>query len=142
MPANLLLPADTRWTVPPEAQVVDRGVAENYEKFDGLAPLDHPSGQPGVEGSRSRPGGWPTEDVYTPGPLAGLTNTLGGQPLPVADPIHRPPGHAEFVHLSYMQFRLGVGQNYQGVAQTVALGEITSNPPQPGDLSSILAGWG
>jgi hypothetical protein len=141
MPAALI-PA-TGYIVPPQAAPPDRAVAANFERFDGLAPLDHPAGQPPVEGSPSSPGGYVTPDVYTPSPLYGLTNTLGGQPLPVETPIFRPPGEATYVNgLMYMQQRLGSGQNYQGIAQTVALGEITTNPPQPGDLQAILGGYG
>ena len=78
--------------------------------------------------------------VYTPGPLKGLTNTLGGQPLPVNDWKFRgrrayTPGKTHS-----LQMRLGDGQNYGGAAQTVALSEITGNPPVPGDLSGIIAG--
>ncbi len=142
MPAALIPAAG--YIVPPVAAPPDRAVAENFERFDGLTPLDHPAGQPPVMASPSKPGDFVTPDVYTPGPLAGLTNTLGGEPLPVANPIWRPPGEATYVtnQITRMQYRMGVGQNYQGIAQTVALGEITSNPPQPGDLASIIGGWG
>lgn len=140
MPA-VLIPA-TGGIVPQDAGVPERAVAANFERFDGLTPLDHPAGQPPVMGSPSRPGDYVTPDVYTPGPLAGLTNTLGGEPLPVEQPIFRPPGSATYVtnQITRMQFQMGVGTNYQGLAQTVAMSEITSSPPQPGDLTSILAG--
>ncbi len=141
MPANLLLPNDPA-TVPETPQPAT-AVAGNFEQFDGLAPLDNEPGQPPVEGSPSSPGGNPTPSVFTHGPLAGLTNTLGGMPLPVENPLWKFNGKAQYVYLNYRQFpAYSTGQNYQGVAQTVALNEITANPPQPGDLQSILAGWG
>ena len=130
----------------------DLAVAPNFERFDGIdePPLDHPAGQQdgqrvGIDyGHGPRPGqkNQPTGQVYTPGPLSGVVGVLGGQPLPVGDRIHRPDGVVTLVHTPSIQFRLGVGQAYQGIEQTVALSEITNNPPQPGDLSAIIAGQG
>ena len=126
----------------PATPPAEIAVAPNYEQFDGLGPLDHPGGgvNPGT-----RPGGGETplaEQTYTPGPLSGVVGTLGGQPLPTGDRIHRPAGTSQAVITPSVQHRLGVGQANQGVAQTVALSQITGSPPVPGDLSSILAGWG
>jgi hypothetical protein len=80
--------------------------------------------------------------VYTPGPLRGLTNTLGGQPLKVADWKFRGERQYTPSRTSSIQHRLGDGQAYQGAAQTVQLSEITGSPPVPGDLSGIIAGQG
>lgn len=151
--------------VPTEGEgPLERTVAANFERFDGLDQLDnapssvYPPGSgrdpittgPGTAdygwqlGSYPRPGqlGQPNGQTYTPGPLTGLTNTLGGQPLPVADwrfPHHDyTPAHTP----QTSQWRMGVGQAYQGVAQTVALGDITNNPPQADSLENILRGWG
>lgn len=129
------------WAVP-TSSIPEVAVAPNFERFDGLEPLDHPAGgsDPGT-----RPGGGETplaDQTYTPGPLAGVTASLGGQPLPVSDRIHRPEGTTQQVNTPSVQHRLGVGQNNQGAAQTTALSSITNNPPQPGDLSSIIAGFG
>lgn len=126
----------------PRTPPAELAVAPNYEAFDGLNPLDHPGG--GVHPG-SRPGQSETplaEQTYTAGPLSGVVGTVGGQPLPVGDRIHRPPGIGQSVITPSVQHRLGVGQANQGVAQTVALSQITGNPPVAGDLSSILAGWG
>ncbi len=128
------------WIVPANPPK-ERAVAPNFEQFDGLDPLHQPTGKdPG-----SRPGGGQTpkaSQTYTPGPLTSTTGTVGGQPLPTGDLLHRPPGSSTPAYPINMQFRSGVGQNYQGVAQTVALGGITNNPPVPGDLSMIIAGVG
>lgn len=146
------------FTVPTVPQP-DIAVAESFERFDGLAvpgtnPATHePDSGKGMgtrygfaePGHYPRPGAVdtpPTEQTYTPGPLKGLTNTLGGQPLPVNDWKFRgrrgyTPGRTPSV-----QHRLGDGQNYGGAAQTVALSEITGNPPVPGELSGIIAGIG
>ena len=145
MPAGALLLGNVTGPIPvPQSAPVDLAVASDFERFDGLTPLDHPAGQPGVAGSANRPGqSQTTPDVYTPGPIAGVVGTLGGQPLPVSDRIHRGPGQTQEVNTPQMQWRLGVGQvgpSSLGVAQTVALSEITSSPPVPGDLTSILAG--
>lgn len=100
-------------------------------------------------GGSPRPGGsdQPLGQVYTEGPLQGVVGTLGGQPLAVVvgDRIHRPTG--DYTHSKWptIQGRLGVGQygpSELGVAQTVALSEITNAPPVPGDLTAILAGLG
>lgn len=150
MPALLIEGA--KQIVPPQGEgPLDRTVAWNFERFDGLDTLENSPGghshpdlisYPG--GSTPRPGqhDQPAGQTYTPGPLTGLTNTLGGEPLPVADwrfPHHDyTPAHTP----QTMQHRFGVGQAYQGVAQTVALGEITNSPPAPESMDSILFGWG
>jgi hypothetical protein len=129
----------------PQAAPADHAVGWDYEQFDGLTPLEHPAGnQDNVFwlGATPRPGMQPTPDVYTPGPLAGAMGTLGGQPLPVSERIKRPQGKATFTITPSVQFKSGVGQNYQGVAQTVALADITNNPPVPDGMTAILAGWG
>lgn len=128
------------WVVPTTAPAEIR-VAPNFEQFDGLMPLDKPTGkEPGT-----RPGQQQTpqdQQVYTRSAWDSLTNVLGGEPLPVADWHFKPPGGYTPAHPINVQFRSGVGQNYQGAAQTVALSEITSNPPVPGDITSIISGWG
>lgn len=129
----------------PQGAPSDQAVAWNYEEFDGLTPLDGPAGNQRSEfwdGHGPRPGMQPTPDVYTPGAIPGVVGTLGGQPLPVADALHRQQGAATYTVAPSIQFRLGVGQKYQGVAQTVALADITNNPPVPDGMSAILAGWG
>ena len=134
---------------------LDDAVAPNFERFDGLnGPEDNYDAHPpvlGLEyGHTPRPGAVnsPESDiVYTPGPLTGVTGTLGGQPLPVKawEPAAREddsytPGRT----FRYPQFNLGKnklgGQNNNGVEQTIALSQISQNPPQPGDLASIIAG--
>ena len=139
----------------------ETAVAPNFERFDGLMPLDHPatedpeSGPHGggadyvwnVAGHSPRPGqsDQPDGQVYTPGPLSATVGTLGGQPLPVSNRIFKETGNYTRSRTPSIQTRLGVGQHGPselGVAQTVQLSEITNAPPQPGDLTSILAGLG
>jgi hypothetical protein len=141
---------------PPVSAAPDLAVAPGFERFDGLSqpPLDHPaaldplsggSGGGGAEyGATPRPGqmNQPVGQVYTPGPISGVVGTVGGQPLPVSPRIYKSPGDYTHSRTHSIQWRLGQGQAFQGVAQTVALSEITSNPPQPGDLTAILAGFG
>ena len=117
-------------------------VAPNFERFDGLTPLDQPVHDNPYGAANPRPGGGgtPSDRVYTRGPLAGVVGTLGGQPIPAKCGVYKHEGDYTPSSNIGVQFRLGVGQGYQGVAQTVALSEITSNPPEPGDLTSILAG--
>jgi hypothetical protein len=129
------------WGVPTNA-APERAVAPNFERFDGVDPLDQPA-QGREPGSRPGAGQTPkSEQTYTPGPLSDTVGTLGGQPLPVSDRLHRVPGVSQLVQTPSVQQRLGVGQNNQGAAQTVALSEITGSPPVPGDLTSIIAGFG
>jgi hypothetical protein len=144
MPA--LLVEGAKLIVPPEGGApLDRTVAANFERFDGLAPLDSPRTREQTDfyPAGPRPGqSADTPLVYTPGGIPSLTNTLGGQPLPVHHWLYnRNPTYTP-AHPGGLQFRFGQGQAYQGVAQTVQLGEITNNPPQPDQLQSILAGWG
>ncbi len=132
----------------------DLAVAPNFERFDGIdqPPLDHPAsaqdpgdklifypGGPRAGLSRRTP---LAEQTYTPGVVSGVTGTLGGQPLPVADRLHRVPGNYTPSKTPSIQWRLGDGQAYQGIAQTVALSEITGSPPVPGDITGIIAGIG
>lgn len=159
--STLLLSAGPR-VVPPNATDPDLAVAWNFERFDGLdipdtnpagkAPTDFlPSGSDEYHfnelGHYPAPGKGDTPtaeqwDGMTPtvGPLKGLTNTLGGQPLPVNDWKFR--GRRDYTRgkTHSIQHRLGDGQANQGAAQTVALSEITGNPPVAGDLSGIIAG--
>ena len=163
MTAYLFTGAVTQLIVP-GTPPADMAVAPNFERFDGLEPLDHPaaedpdsSGAGGagsaygwdVAGHSPRPGqaDQPMNQVYTPGPLAGVVGVLGGQPLPNAhwraDTAIQRASAPTLVRAPSVQWRLGVGQrgpSELGVAQTVTQSEITNNPPQPGDLTSILAG--
>jgi hypothetical protein len=151
--------------VPQEDTIPDLKIAANFERFDGLTlPTDHPatadpdSGGTGPGGAMygwdklgayPRPGAVdePLGQVYTPGALRGLTNTIGGQPLPVRDWKYQEDGKDGYtaVRSPGIQFRQGVGQrgpSELGAAQTTVLGGITNNPPEPGDLSAIIAGLG
>lgn len=127
------------WMVP-GSPPVDIAVQPNFERFDGLEPLDGHA--PGQIGKPTRSDGTTpqADQTFTASPVGRLTNTVGGQPLPVADAIHRQPGATTLVNTPSMQQRLGVGQNATGVAQTVALAGLTTHPPQPGDISAIIAG--
>jgi hypothetical protein len=137
------------YIVPAEPQP-ELAVSGNFERFDGLdvpdtnpAAVTEGSPRPGDNyGHSPRPGGLDQQSgqVYTQGALKGLTNTLGGQPLPVDDWKFRgrrayTPGRTHSI-----QQRLGAGQDNGGAAQTVALSEISGNPPVPGELSGIIAG--
>jgi len=142
-----------QWAGPsvlPATPPPDLAVAPNFERFDGLEqpPLEGPAGNQRIVfyPGGPRPGASaPTPDEYTPGPISGVVGVIGGQPLPTSDRIHRPAGAFTSATAPSIQFRKGVGQHGPselGVAQTLALSQITNNPPQPGDLTSILAGWG
>jgi hypothetical protein len=135
---------------------LDRTVAENFERFDGLGVLESPHvGEPvAARGSTAdygwdRPGGSPRPgrtnqplgQVYSDGPLIGLTNTLGGQPLPVHDWRFRVQGYTR-ANTPNLQHRLGDGQNFQGVAQTVQLADLINNPPAADPLDQILGVYG
>ncbi len=155
----ILIPAGQ--IISPAVPQTQDAVGPNFERFDGLdIPTDHPAQNDpeagwsaggsaygwNLAGHSPRPGlsNTPVADqVYTPGPLRGVVGTIDGQPLAaagVSDRIHRGPGAYTPGKTNSVQFRTGVGQANQGAAQTVTLSEITSNTPQPGDLSSIIAG--
>jgi hypothetical protein len=149
--------------VPQENPSPDLKVAPNYERFDGLEiPTDHPGTVTGEDttgtgavfgfdklGAYPRPGAvdQPEGQVYTPGALRGLVGVIGGQPLPVRNWKFQSDGRDGYTGAKSpgVQFRQGVGQrgpSELGAAQTVVLGGITNNPPEPGDLSAIIAGLG
>ena len=125
--------------------------ATYFEAFDGLEPLEgsNNGGRLGASYGTdvARPGQLNTPATalaYTHGPVVGIMGRLGGQPLPVANPIWRVGrGYTPSTNWAgdfQTRPNRGVGQNYQGIAQTVQLSEITGNPPVPGDLTGILAG--
>ena len=136
-PGNYVVPTE------PPAEVAH---ATYFETFDGLEPLVNNDQATYVTSNVQRPGagGTPVADqAYTRGPLVGVVGRLGGQPLPVASWEYRTGrGYTEGGNLvgNLQRMHYGVGQNYQGAAQTVQLSEITANPPVPGDLSGIIAG--
>lgn len=133
-----------RTFIVPARPPADLAVAANYERFDGLEPLDHPAGMVpfGSYGPAPRTPGItpPAEQTYTPGPQSALVNTLGGQPLPVApwDDNHArgyTPAPAKVIGGPKMGRQLN-----NGIAETVFFADLQSNPPVPGDLASIIAG--
>lgn len=136
-----------QYTVPTEPPA-ELAHASYFEEFDGLMALDNAPGARYVAGPVQSPGGGGTpvaQQAYTTGAIPGITGKLGGQPLPVANPIWR-TGRGYTQGGDQVQgFQLthrGVGQNYQGIAQTVQLSQITGSPPVPGDITSIIAGYG
>lgn len=149
-------PGPGNYTVPqtPPAELAH---AAYFEAFDGLEPLVNNDqsyiggtayGKHGPDGGSDSPipgfSNTPvSQQVYTRGPVAGITGRLGGQPLPVANCIYRVGrGYTEGANWlgAFQRTHYGVGQNYQGPAQTTQLSEITNNPPVPGDLTGIIAG--
>lgn len=156
----LLNGRDGRDFVVPAEPILEERHAPNFQRFDGMnGPEDNYDAHPPIMGLNyypsPRPGATnsPLEDiVYTPGPHYGITGTVGGQPLPVAcwqandgaspDSIR---AYTQGKTFRSPQFRLGAlgqgGQRNPGYVQTLQLSEITNNPPQPGDISSIIAGF-
>lgn len=155
--------------VPADMVLPDLRVAANFERFDGLeipdtnpaADKDPANGGSGLGANYGWTTGWntpgvvprpgqldePIGQVYTPGPLEGLVGVIGGQPLPVRDWKYQADGRDGYTGSRFptIQFRQGQGQrgpSELGAAQTTFLGGITSNPPEPGDLSAIIAGVG
>lgn len=140
--AIVLATGQNEWVDHPQ---IDANIAENFERFDGLMPLQNPAGWQRTQTNPTpRPGqSVNTPDVYTPGPLSATVGTLGGQPLPTSTRIYRNEGQTTLVNTPQMQHRMGVGQHGPselGAAQTNALSEITNAPPVPGELSGIIAG--
>lgn len=150
---NTMAEGNVPATVPQQSESPDLAIAANFERFDGLGqpPLENPataseSTQLGaVYGTNvPRPGelDQPDGQVYTPGPLVGVTGAIGAAPLPVADWKFHHGAYTGAVAPS-VQWRLGVGQrgpSELGAAQTTALGGITNNPPEPASLANIVAG--
>ena len=135
--------------VVPEEPPAELAHATYFETFDGLEPLDNRPGATPFGASYTltpRPGAVNTpvaQQVYTRGPVPGITGRLGGQPLPVANWYYRVGrGFTHSFNLPgiFQRTHYGVGQAYQGPAQTTQLSQITNNPPVPGDLSGIIAG--
>jgi hypothetical protein len=152
-------------SVPTQPQP-DEAVASYFERFDGLGqpPLLAPATSSAEDttgegqvygfdqlGRYPRPGAvdQPVGQVYTPGPLIGATGVVGGEPLPVGDwkfPLNRGYTRAKAPGI---QWRLGQGggmfghgPSSLGAANTVALANITNNPPQPTELDLIISGQG
>lgn len=140
--------------VVPQSAPADLAVADNFERFDGLT---LPDTNPALADPESAVGVWSApapspgsgstpiaEQTYTHGAIPGVVGVIGGEPLPVAPMLQgsRPPGRTQLVTEYNTQRRMGVGQDYQGVAQTVQLAAITDNPPVPDGMSAILGAYG
>ena len=140
-----LPPGPGNYAVPTEPPA-ELAHATYFETFDGLEPLVNNDQASYLGGAVQSPGhgGTPVAaQGYTRGPVPGITGRLGGQPLPVANWNYRVGrGYTEGANLvgGFQRTHYGVGQQYQGAAQTTQLSEITNNPPVPGDLSGIIAG--
>lgn len=163
-PGMIVGPAvpQTDLAVAPNFERFDGLAARNDPRNPGPAispgELDHPAGlndgdyaagfsTGGYFGESPRPGqmAQPIGQVYTEGPIQGVVGTVGGQPLIVSPRVYKQEGAYTPSKWPTIQHRLGVGQkgpSSLGVANTVALSEITNAPPVPGDLTSILAGLG
>ena len=135
--------------VVPQQPPAELAHATYFEAFDGLEPLVNNDQARYIDGPVQAPGGGGTpvaEQAFTHGPIAGIMGRLGGQPLPVANPIWRVGrGYTPSTNWAgdfQTRPNRGVGQNYQGIAQTVQLSQITGSPPVPGDITSIIAGYG
>lgn len=139
--------------VVPQTPPAELAHAPYFEEFDGLMALDNapsmvPLGASYAGGGSPRPGQLNTPATaldYTRGAIPGVVGKLGGQPLPVANPIWRTGrGYTQGGDQvqGFQMTHRGVGQNYQGIAQTVQLSQITGSPPVPGDITSIIAGYG
>ncbi|MDE1881975.1 MAG: hypothetical protein KGI89_15685 [Euryarchaeota archaeon] len=145
MAGLLLVSSPVATTAPP----LERAVAPYYERQDGLDPLYDRDGQPASFVPT------PLGDSYGPDPRPGQRNTrgpiiggipgkvgsIGATPIPVDYPT-APSMPRETIHVQTptTQFNFGPGGAAPGLAQTITMTEITANPPQPGDLTSILAG--
>ena len=142
-----LPPGPGQYVVPSEPPA-ELAHAAYFEAFDGLEPLVNNNEAGYVAGPVQSPGGGGTpvaQQGYTRGPVAGVVGRLGGQPLPVASWEYRVGrGYTDGLNLvgNFQRMHYGVGQQYQGAAQTVQLSEITNAPPVPGDLTGIIAGYG
>ena len=126
-------------------------VAADYERYDGLDQRQGDTPENAVlttalgrsYGETPAPGR--INAPYTrPNGIAGKVGSVGASPLPVAAAVHRDPREMRSTRVSQLttQYRHGPGAKPGGLAQTIAMTEITRNPPQPGDLTSILAGLG
>ena len=141
---------------------LEKRVQTNYERFDGFDSTPYPADlvsddaanpygdrnpRPGQNGTH---GNTPYGDIGRLGPNArgipGVVGSVGAAPRPGADCLKKTS--ADFVSSlttaqatqSNPNYRFGPGGQFQGIAQTAAMSEITNNPPQPGDLASIIAG--
>lgn len=121
----------------------------DYRRFDGLDSTPYPGGEnTGLEvpyASTPRPGQAGTHgDAMGPNArgIPGVVGSVGAAPLPVGDCLRKVSFATVAATQSNPNFRGGPGGAYQGIAQTLAMTEISQNPPQPGDLASIIAGGG
>lgn len=139
--------SEVRTLIVPATPQPDMAVAANYERFDGLIPLDNnPGGVPfgdDVYGHAPRDSGQTpiSEQVFTHAVNGGLVNTLGGQPLPVRQWSGTPGGRTFTPAGSKLIGGPKMGhQMTTGIAETVFFGELQQSPPVPGDLLSIISG--
>ena len=129
----------------PQTPPLQEAIADNYERFDGLDSTPYPLGDVEPTGLNPdvRPGQRETHGSFM-GPNArgipGVVGSVGASPLPVADCLHKTEFATQAATQSNPNFRFGPGGAAPGLSQTIAMSEISKNPPQPGDLAAIFAG--
>ena len=144
----------------PASPPLEKRVQENYERFDGLDSTPYPgtvihddainlydenNPRPGQNGTQGKDG---DKGRLGPNPrgIPGLVGSVGAAPLPVADCLKKTSDDfkSALTTVASVQsnpnFRFGPGGAFQGIAQSIAMSEISSNPPEPGSLASIYAG--
>ena len=132
----------------PQSPPVEDAIGPFYERFDGFEPwgFDAASGYEPVSegwnyGDSPRPGQLNT-DATDPAGVYGKVGSVGASPYPVYNPMHKVIMETQHFDHPTTQFRLGPGAQAPGLQNTLTSTEITQNPPQPGDLASIIAGLG
>lgn len=124
----------------PSAEPIERRVAPDYERFDGLADtvLEGSPSLGDAYGPSPRPGQQQTHRGPQGG-ISGKVGSVGATPLPVADCVHKTDFGWVEAPLVTTQFRFGPGGANPGVGSTMAASD-SMNPGQPSDFFSIFAG--
>lgn len=131
----------------PETPPLEQAVAPNYRRYTGL---NHPQNLdmvPVGEGSNYGPSPRPgQEQTYGPANgkpargIPGVSGSVGASPLPVGDCLHKSDFATAQGTPANPNFHFGPGGAAPGLAATVAMTEIVTNPPQPEGLSWITSG--
>ena len=129
--------------VVPQDPPVESAIGPFYERFDGLEPWAwtqedgyDPTSLGTSYGDSPTPGQLNTDDT-APAGIYGKVGSVGANPVPVYDPLHKADMTSQLFSHPTTQYRIGPGAKAPGLQNTITSTEVTNYQPQPDELASI-----
>jgi hypothetical protein len=127
----------------PQTPPVEDAIGPFFERSDGLdawAWTQEDGYDPtalGVSYGASPDPGRNNTDATQPAGIYGKVGTVGANPIPVFDPLHKAIMEAQLFSHPTTQYRIGPGGKAPGLQQTITSTEVTNYAPEPDELASI-----